>query len=160
MLCYPTNHRDDLRKMKPKPDIRIFIGYSKSSSGFRIYNHRTWKIIETIYVKFDELTVMASKHICLGPKSNRFNVEDSLAESNQTPLKEDLDDLFGLLYEEYYEVSKPEVSTNSAEPTTFNNENTPSSLKIIVDDNEAPPIVSTFEESTSPISNHIADESI
>ncbi|GKB81079.1 putative reverse transcriptase domain-containing protein, partial [Tanacetum coccineum] len=160
MLCYPTNDRDDLRKIKPKPDISIFIGYSKSSRGFRIYNHRTRKIIETIYVKFDKLTVMASEHICLGPKSNRFNVEDSLAESNQTPLKEDLDDLFGLLYEEYYEVSKPEVSTNSAELTTFNNENTPSSLKIIIDDNEAPPIVSTFEESTSPISNDIVDESI
>ncbi|GJR23228.1 retrovirus-related pol polyprotein from transposon TNT 1-94 [Tanacetum coccineum] len=27
-LCYPTNDRDDLGKMKPKADIRIFIGYS------------------------------------------------------------------------------------------------------------------------------------
>ncbi|GKD48633.1 retrovirus-related pol polyprotein from transposon TNT 1-94 [Tanacetum coccineum] len=30
-LCYPTNDRDDLRKMKPKADIGIFIGYSESS---------------------------------------------------------------------------------------------------------------------------------
>ncbi|GJS31631.1 retrovirus-related pol polyprotein from transposon TNT 1-94 [Tanacetum coccineum] len=37
-LCYPTNDRDDLEKMKPKADFGIFIGYSKSSRGFRIYN--------------------------------------------------------------------------------------------------------------------------
>ncbi|GKC16665.1 retrovirus-related pol polyprotein from transposon TNT 1-94 [Tanacetum coccineum] len=30
-LCYPTNDRDDLEKMKPKADIGIFIGYSGSS---------------------------------------------------------------------------------------------------------------------------------
>ncbi|GKC12804.1 retrovirus-related pol polyprotein from transposon TNT 1-94 [Tanacetum coccineum] len=33
-LCYPTNNRDDLGKMKPKADIGIFIGYSKTSRGF------------------------------------------------------------------------------------------------------------------------------
>ncbi|GJV77671.1 hypothetical protein Tco_1509255 [Tanacetum coccineum] len=56
---------------------------------------------------FDELTAMASEHSCLEPESNRFNVEDSSAESNQTPSKEDLDDLFGPLYEEYYKARKP-----------------------------------------------------
>ncbi|GKA52918.1 retrovirus-related pol polyprotein from transposon TNT 1-94, partial [Tanacetum coccineum] len=159
-LCYPTNDRDDLGKMKPKADIGIFIGYSESSRGFRIYNRRTRKIMETIHVKFDELTTMASEHSCLEPESNRFNVEDSSAESNQTPSKEDLDDLFGPLYEEYYEKRQPEVSTNSAAPTTLNNEDTPSSSTIIIDDNEAPPLVSTSEEQTSPISNDVADESI
>ncbi|GKA16256.1 retrovirus-related pol polyprotein from transposon TNT 1-94 [Tanacetum coccineum] len=48
-LCYPTNDRDDLGKMKPKADIGIFIGYSESSRGFCIYNHRTEKIMETIH---------------------------------------------------------------------------------------------------------------
>ncbi|GKA88564.1 retrovirus-related pol polyprotein from transposon TNT 1-94 [Tanacetum coccineum] len=38
-LCYPTNDRDDLGKMKPKADIGIFVGYSESSRGFRVYNH-------------------------------------------------------------------------------------------------------------------------
>ncbi|GKD42009.1 retrovirus-related pol polyprotein from transposon TNT 1-94, partial [Tanacetum coccineum] len=37
-LCYPTNDRDDLGKMKPKADIGIFIGYSESSRGFRIHS--------------------------------------------------------------------------------------------------------------------------
>ncbi|GJV72593.1 retrovirus-related pol polyprotein from transposon TNT 1-94 [Tanacetum coccineum] len=60
-LCYPTNDRDDLGKLKPKADIRIFIGYSKYSRGFRIYNRRTRKIMKTIRVKFDKLTTMASE---------------------------------------------------------------------------------------------------
>ncbi|GKA58743.1 retrovirus-related pol polyprotein from transposon TNT 1-94 [Tanacetum coccineum] len=34
-LCYPTNDRDDLGKMKPKADIGIFVGYSESSRGFQ-----------------------------------------------------------------------------------------------------------------------------
>ncbi|GJW53844.1 retrovirus-related pol polyprotein from transposon TNT 1-94 [Tanacetum coccineum] len=61
-LCYLTNDRDDLGKMKPKADIGVFIGYSETSRGFRIYNRRTKKIMETIHVKFDELTAMASEH--------------------------------------------------------------------------------------------------
>ncbi|GJW96897.1 retrovirus-related pol polyprotein from transposon TNT 1-94 [Tanacetum coccineum] len=67
-LCYPTNNRDDHGKMKPKADIGVFIGYSETSTGFRIYNRRTKIIIETIYVKFDELTAMASEHDCLEPE--------------------------------------------------------------------------------------------
>ncbi|GJW66567.1 retrovirus-related pol polyprotein from transposon TNT 1-94, partial [Tanacetum coccineum] len=76
------------------------------------------------------------------------------------PSKEDLDDFFGPLYEEYFEKRPPEVSTNSVAPTTLNNEDTPSSSTIIIDDNEGPSLVSSFEEQTSPISNDVADESI
>ncbi|GJW46220.1 hypothetical protein Tco_0077866 [Tanacetum coccineum] len=72
----------------------------------------------------------------------------------------DLDELFGPLYDEYYTGRNQEVSTNSAAPNISNNKDTPSSSTIIVDDNEAPPIVSTSEELTSPITNDIADESI
>ncbi|GKB59483.1 retrovirus-related pol polyprotein from transposon TNT 1-94 [Tanacetum coccineum] len=157
-LCYPTNDRNDLRKMKPKAGIEIFIDYSESSRWFRIYNRRTRKIIETIHVKFDELTTMASEHSCLELESNRFNVEDSSAESIQTPLKEDLVELFGPLYEEYYEKRSREVSTNSVAPITFNNKDKPSSSTIIVDDNEAPLLVSTPEEQTYLISNDVAEE--
>nr|GFA18548.1 retrovirus-related Pol polyprotein from transposon TNT 1-94 [Tanacetum cinerariifolium] len=44
--------------MKPKANIGIFIGYSESSRGFRIYNRQTKKIMETIHVKIlcDEFT--------------------------------------------------------------------------------------------------------
>nr|GEU98709.1 retrovirus-related Pol polyprotein from transposon TNT 1-94 [Tanacetum cinerariifolium] len=60
-LCYPSNDSDDLGKLKPKADIRIFIGYDPAKKAFRIYNNRTRLIIETMHVDFDELTTMASE---------------------------------------------------------------------------------------------------
>ncbi|GKB19197.1 integrase, catalytic region, zinc finger, CCHC-type containing protein [Tanacetum coccineum] len=102
-LCYPTNDRDDLGKMKPKADIGVFIGYSKTSRGFRIYNRRTKRIMETIYVKFDELTAMASEHDCLEPDLQRFNNQNSSDDLMNTPSKEDLDNLFGPMFEDYFE---------------------------------------------------------
>ncbi|GJR90149.1 retrovirus-related pol polyprotein from transposon TNT 1-94 [Tanacetum coccineum] len=140
-LCCPTNDRDDIGKMKPKAGIGIFIGYSESSRGFRIYNRKMRKIMETIHVKFNEKDS--------GHKLNCSNFQDLLEDSNETPSKEDLDNLFGPLYKEYYELRSPEVSTNSA-TNTLNNEETPSSSSIIVEENKAPQIVSS---SVEPIVN-------
>ncbi|GJU67997.1 retrovirus-related pol polyprotein from transposon TNT 1-94 [Tanacetum coccineum] len=66
-LCYPTNDNDDLGKLDAKADIGIFVGYAPTKKAFRIYNKRTQKIIETIYVTFDELTAMASEQFSSGP---------------------------------------------------------------------------------------------
>ncbi|GJZ35454.1 retrovirus-related pol polyprotein from transposon TNT 1-94 [Tanacetum coccineum] len=129
-LCYLTNDRDDLGKIKPKADIGVLIGYSETSRGFRIYNRRTKKIMETIHVKFDELTAMAFEHDCLEPVLQRFNNNTSSADTMNTPYKEDLENLFDL------------SSTSS----------------IIVEEHEAPPIETTSEEQTSPISLTNADE--
>ncbi|GJS46621.1 uncharacterized mitochondrial protein-like protein [Tanacetum coccineum] len=52
------------------------------------------------------------------------------------------------------------MSTNFVAPNTLHNEDTPSSSTTIVDDNEAPQIVSTSKEPTSPILNDLAGESI
>ncbi|GJZ34747.1 retrovirus-related pol polyprotein from transposon TNT 1-94 [Tanacetum coccineum] len=49
-LCYPTNNSEDLGKLQPTADIGIFIGYAPSRKGYRIYNKRTWRIMETIHV--------------------------------------------------------------------------------------------------------------
>ncbi|GJZ37917.1 integrase, catalytic region, zinc finger, CCHC-type containing protein [Tanacetum coccineum] len=68
VLCYPTNDNDDLGKLDSKADIGIFIGYAPANKAFRIYNKRTWKIIETIHVTFDELTAMAFEQFSSGPE--------------------------------------------------------------------------------------------
>ncbi|GJS96046.1 retrovirus-related pol polyprotein from transposon TNT 1-94 [Tanacetum coccineum] len=94
-LCYPTNDRDDLGKMKPKADIGIFVGYSESSRGFRIYNRRTKKIMETIHVMFDELTTTASECNNLEPRMNCMNFNDSSEDSQSVHSTSDLDNLFG-----------------------------------------------------------------
>ncbi|GJW20171.1 retrovirus-related pol polyprotein from transposon TNT 1-94 [Tanacetum coccineum] len=88
-LCYSTNDRDDLGKMKPKTDIE---------------------------------------------------------EMSEIPLQQDLDNLLGPLYEEYYAPRTSEVSDNSV-ANNLDNEDTPSSSSIIVEDNYAPQIVSSVAES-------------
>ncbi|GJW92009.1 hypothetical protein Tco_0169562 [Tanacetum coccineum] len=70
--------------------------------------------METIHVKFDELITKASKHNYLELKTNRFNNDDSSAEYTSIPSKEDLDNLFGPMYNEYFDKRSPEVSINSA----------------------------------------------
>ncbi|GKC40325.1 integrase, catalytic region, zinc finger, CCHC-type containing protein [Tanacetum coccineum] len=67
-LCYPTNDSEDLGKLNAKADIGIFVGYAPAKKAFKIYNRRTRKIIETIHVTFDELTVMAFEQFCSGPR--------------------------------------------------------------------------------------------
>ncbi|GJR04945.1 retrovirus-related pol polyprotein from transposon TNT 1-94 [Tanacetum coccineum] len=163
-LCYPTNDRDDLGKMKPKADIGIFIGYYESSQGFHIYNRRTKKIMEMIHVKFDELTTLASECNNSEPGINCTNFQDSSEDSQSVPSKTDLDNLFGPLYEEYYVTSSPEVSDNSA-ANTLDNENTSSSSSIVVEEDKAPQIVSLSAEQVatepnSPVLNENADEFI
>nr|GFB52655.1 retrovirus-related Pol polyprotein from transposon TNT 1-94 [Tanacetum cinerariifolium] len=61
VLCYPTNDSENVSKLQPKADIEIFIGYALTKKAFRIHNRRTRRIVETIHVDFDELTVMASE---------------------------------------------------------------------------------------------------
>ncbi|GJX19867.1 retrovirus-related pol polyprotein from transposon TNT 1-94, partial [Tanacetum coccineum] len=161
-LCYRTNNRDDIGKMKPKADIGIFVGYSESSCGFRIYNRRTKKIMEAIHVKFDELTAMASECKNLEPGMNCANFNDSSEDSQSIPSTSDLDNLFGPMYEEYYVLGSKEVSDNSA-ANTLDNDHTSSSSSIIVDQDVAPTIVVSSEEQvvTEPNSlvlNEVAEE--
>nr|GEV02377.1 hypothetical protein [Tanacetum cinerariifolium] len=117
-LCYPTNDRDDLGKIKPKADIE--------------------------------------------PETNYMNFQDSSEDSQSIPLKLDLDNLFGTLYEEYYETSLPKVSDNST-ANTLDNEHTSSSSSIVVEVDEAPQIVSSSAEQVatepkSPVLNENTDE--
>ncbi|GJS49202.1 retrovirus-related pol polyprotein from transposon TNT 1-94 [Tanacetum coccineum] len=163
-LCYPTNDRDDLGKMKPKANIGIFIGYSETSRGFRIYNRRTIKIMEMIHAKFYELTNMASECNNLEPGMNYINFQDSSEDSQSIPSKSDLDNLFGPMYEEYYATSSQEVLDNSA-ANTLDYEHTSASSLIIVEEDEAPQIVSSSAEQVStepnsPILNENVDEFI
>ncbi|GJZ98691.1 retrovirus-related pol polyprotein from transposon TNT 1-94 [Tanacetum coccineum] len=96
-LCYPTNDRDDLGKMKPKADISIFVSYFESSRGFHIYNRHTKKIMEMIHVKFDKLTAMASECNNVEPGMNCANFNNSSDNSQSVPSTSDLDNRLVLL---------------------------------------------------------------
>ncbi|GJS59466.1 retrovirus-related pol polyprotein from transposon TNT 1-94 [Tanacetum coccineum] len=114
--------------------------------------------MEKIHVKFDELTTMASEHDCLEPVLQRFNNNTSSAATMNTPFKEDLENLFGPMFEEYFETRSFDTPINSAaQPTQFH-EGSSSTSSIIVEEHVAPPIETTSNEQTSPISLTNADE--
>nr|GEU65055.1 retrovirus-related Pol polyprotein from transposon TNT 1-94 [Tanacetum cinerariifolium] len=70
-LCYPKNDSEDLGKLQPTVDIKIFVGYAPSRKGYRVYNKRTRRIMEIIHVQFDELTEqMAPVHLDIGLAPN------------------------------------------------------------------------------------------
>ncbi|GJR25150.1 retrovirus-related pol polyprotein from transposon TNT 1-94 [Tanacetum coccineum] len=80
-LCYPTNDNDDLGKLDAKANIGIFVGYTPAKKAFKIYNKRTQKTIETIHVKFDELTAMASVQFSSGPGLHSITPSISIQEA-------------------------------------------------------------------------------
>nr|GEU72257.1 retrovirus-related Pol polyprotein from transposon TNT 1-94 [Tanacetum cinerariifolium] len=57
----------NLGKLQPKADIGIFIGYAPTKKAFQIYNRCTRRIVETIHVDFNDLTVVASEQSSSGP---------------------------------------------------------------------------------------------
>nr|GEV19604.1 retrovirus-related Pol polyprotein from transposon TNT 1-94 [Tanacetum cinerariifolium] len=82
--CYLLNGYDDVGKLKAKRDIRVFVGYSKESVAFRIYNKRT---------RLSNLNET-------GKSSN-----PSVSQVSETS-KNYLEDLFHNFYDEYFDASK------------------------------------------------------
>ncbi|GJY63449.1 retrovirus-related pol polyprotein from transposon TNT 1-94 [Tanacetum coccineum] len=77
-----------------------------------------------------------------------------------TPSKEDLENLFGPMFEEYFEKRSFDTPINSVtQPTQFHEDSSSTSL-IIIEEHEAPPIKTTSDEQTSLISLTEADEFI
>nr|GEU85863.1 hypothetical protein [Tanacetum cinerariifolium] len=102
---------------------------------------------------------MAFKHDSLEPDFQLFINDDSSVESMNIPSKEDLDNLFGPMYEKYFEKRSSDTSINSAAQQVQNHEDSPSTSSIVVEEHKAPPIVTTFKEKISPIPLNKADES-
>ncbi|GJW38705.1 retrovirus-related pol polyprotein from transposon TNT 1-94 [Tanacetum coccineum] len=68
MLIFSKAPIEDLGKLQTIADIGIFVGYAPSRKGYRIYNKRTQRIMETIHVQFNELTEhMAPVQLSTGP---------------------------------------------------------------------------------------------
>nr|GFB75656.1 retrovirus-related Pol polyprotein from transposon TNT 1-94 [Tanacetum cinerariifolium] len=102
---------ENLGKLQPKADIRIFIGYAPTKKAFRIYNRRTRRIVETIHVEFDELIAMASEASSLGPALNEMTPgtissglvqKSSPSTSYVPPLRNDWDLLFQPMFDELF----------------------------------------------------------
>nr|GFB47320.1 hypothetical protein [Tanacetum cinerariifolium] len=72
--------------------------------------------------------------------------------------KEDLENLFGPMFDEYFEKKSSDMPINFAAQQVHNNEDSPVTTSIDTQEHEAPPIVTTSEEQTSLISLTKADE--
>nr|GEZ69226.1 Gag-Pol polyprotein [Tanacetum cinerariifolium] len=110
-LCYPKNDREDIRKLGAKGDIGFFIGYSANSCAYKVYNHRTKKIMETMNVSFDELSAMAFEQRSSKPRLNSMtsrHISSGLdltyappTITTQQPSEGELDLLFEAMYDDY-----------------------------------------------------------
>nr|GEU56115.1 retrovirus-related Pol polyprotein from transposon TNT 1-94 [Tanacetum cinerariifolium] len=110
-LCYPKNDREDIGKLGANGDIGFFIGYFADSYAYRIYNRRAKKIMETMNVSFDELSVMAFEQhsskpglqsMTSGQISSGLNLTYALSTiTTQQPTEGELDLLFEAMYDDY-----------------------------------------------------------
>nr|GEU79119.1 hypothetical protein [Tanacetum cinerariifolium] len=160
-LCYPTNDKEDLGKLQPTADIRIFVGYAPSRKGYQIYNKRTRRIMETIHIQFDELTEQtASVHLGTGPAPNLLTpgqissglVPNSVPASPYTPpTNKKLEILFQPMFDEYLEppcVERPVLPAQAVQ-APVNSAGTPSSTTI---DKDAPSL--SISPSSSALQSH------
>ncbi|GKE76017.1 integrase, catalytic region, zinc finger, CCHC-type containing protein [Tanacetum coccineum] len=168
VLCYPTNDTENLSKLQPKADIGIFIGYVPRKKAFRIYNRRTRRIIKTIHIDFNELTVMASEHNSSGHalyEMTPATISSGLVPNPPPstpfvpPLRSDWDLLFQPLFDELLtpppsvdhlapEVITPIANVVSLEPTALTG--SPSST-IVDQDAPSPSNSQTTPKTQSPI---------
>ncbi|GKC35159.1 retrovirus-related pol polyprotein from transposon TNT 1-94 [Tanacetum coccineum] len=146
-ICYPINDSEDLGKLQPTGDIGIFVGYAPSKKGYRIYNKRTRRIMETIHIQFDELTEhMAPVQLSAGSVptfltpgqiSSGLVPNSVLAAPYVPPTNKELEILFQPMFDEYLEPTCVERSISPAPAVlvSVTSVGTPSSTTI---DQDAP----------------------
>nr|GEU76060.1 hypothetical protein [Tanacetum cinerariifolium] len=132
-----TKDAKNLDKIKEKGDMCILVGYSTQSKGYRVYNKRTRMIVESIHIRFDEIkevleTSVANDTSGLVPqrqKASDYDKSDpipqlhnvsSLADAH-VPSQQELDLLFGPLYDEFFNAGsnpKDTQPTTNIQPTS------------------------------------------
>nr|GEY83529.1 hypothetical protein [Tanacetum cinerariifolium] len=162
-LCYPTNNSENLGKLQPKADIRIFIGYALTKKAFRIYNRQTRRIVETIHVDFDELTAMASEKNSLGPALNEMTPGtislglmrmSSPSTSYVPPSRNDCDLLFQPMFDELLN-PPPSVVNQAPEVITPIGEVIP---PVHADSIGSPSLTTVDQDAPSPSKTHTTTE--
>nr|GEW69481.1 integrase, catalytic region, zinc finger, CCHC-type, peptidase aspartic, catalytic [Tanacetum cinerariifolium] len=122
--CYLLNDYDDVGKLKAIRDIGVFVGYSKDTAAFRVYNKRTRKIHERVNVNFDEISEMAFKQFSLEPGLTNLNKKGKSLNPTVSQVseasKKDLEDSFQNFYDEYFDSSKLKKSLTTNVETSNN----------------------------------------
>ncbi|GKA01323.1 retrovirus-related pol polyprotein from transposon TNT 1-94 [Tanacetum coccineum] len=147
--CYLTRDGENLDKMKEKGDLCILVGYSTQSKGYRVYNKRTRLVVESIHLRFYEIKEMSETSVAnntsglilqrqkesdydnSSPVPQLKNVSPSV--DTTAPSKQELDLLFGPLYDEFFTTEPTTLTTNvNAEENNDNQaEDTQMNLSIL-----------------------------
>ncbi|GJS28698.1 retrovirus-related pol polyprotein from transposon TNT 1-94 [Tanacetum coccineum] len=128
--CYLTRDGENLDKMKEKGDPCILVGYSTQSKGYRVYHKRTRLIVESIHLRFDEIKEMSDTSVAndtsgLVPqrqKASDYDNSDPVTQlQNVSPSadttvlsQQELDLLFGPLYDEFFNLGTSRVNKSSS----------------------------------------------
>ncbi|GJU85596.1 retrovirus-related pol polyprotein from transposon TNT 1-94 [Tanacetum coccineum] len=128
--CYLTRDGKNLDKMKEKGDPCILVGYSTQSKGYCVYNKRIRLIVESIHLRFDEIketseTPVANDTSCLvnqRQKASDYDNPDPAPElqnvspsaDTTVPSQQELDLLFGPLYDEFFNDGTSRVNKSSS----------------------------------------------
>nr|GEY90570.1 hypothetical protein [Tanacetum cinerariifolium] len=91
--CYLLNDYEDVGKLKAKGDIRVFVGYSKESDAFRIYNKQTRKIHESVNIMKSSTTNVETSNIEVPSNEEEVFHESSESfqeESSSSSLNDDV----------------------------------------------------------------------
>ncbi|GJX95606.1 integrase, catalytic region, zinc finger, CCHC-type containing protein [Tanacetum coccineum] len=128
--CYLTRDGENLDKMKEKGDSLILVGYSTQSKGYHVYNKRTRLIVESIHLRFDEIKEMSKTPVTndtsgLVPQRQKASDYDnpdpapelqnvSPSADTTVPSQQELDLLFGPLYDEFFNDGTSRVNKSSS----------------------------------------------
>ncbi|KAJ9548285.1 hypothetical protein OSB04_020828 [Centaurea solstitialis] len=165
--CFVLNDREERHKLQAKSDEAIFIGYSKNSIAYRVYNKRTKMVLESSNVKFDPYAEMASEHDSSEPGLTGVLAVNLVNPDHDTPTKQkdgaststnnlsDLDLLFENFYNEYFGSSSSDSTTTNS--SSIHRETTVSVQEPV---SISGPSTSTISEDTSSVESPQVQTSI
>nr|GFA46216.1 integrase, catalytic region, zinc finger, CCHC-type, peptidase aspartic, catalytic [Tanacetum cinerariifolium] len=164
---YGFNDREDIEKLGAKGDISFFIGYSADSCAYRVYNRWSKKIMETINVSFDELSVMAFEQRSSKPELQSMtsgHISSGLDLSyppstitTQKPSEGELDLLFEAMYDDYIG-GQPSATARTVPPAQEPQVRQSSTASITIADTAPIPTNSSSHATNIPITSQDVDE--
>nr|GEU39296.1 hypothetical protein [Tanacetum cinerariifolium] len=161
-ICGLTRDGENLDKIKEKEDPCILVGYSTQSKGYRIYNKRTRLIVESIHIRFDEIKEMCETSIAndtsgLIPQRKKASDYDnsdpvpqlqnvSSSADAHVPSQQELDLLFGPLYDEFFTTGTSSVDKYSYPTNNSNQQDTQPTTNIQPTSEPSTPTIFHVEE--------------
>nr|GEV28176.1 integrase, catalytic region, zinc finger, CCHC-type, peptidase aspartic, catalytic [Tanacetum cinerariifolium] len=152
---YFLHSKDETPKIIKKFIAQAQLNYKAKVCKIRTENATEFKNA-TLKAYYEKLGIMQQFSTARIPQQN--GVVERRNQPMNTPSKEDLDNLFGPMFEEYFGKKSSDTLNNTVAQPNQLHEDLPSTYSINIEEHEAPPIETTSDEQTSPISLTEANE--